>query len=313
MDPFELSRPSGEPTVAVCDVHRDYRVRTSDAGARARLPRVLRPLERAWGRGPSVLVQAVAGVSLVVRAGESVGLLGLNGSGKSTLLRVIAGLERPSRGQVLARSTPILLGVNAALLPELSGADNVRLGCLAMGLTPRQADAAYPGVVELADIGDSIHLPMKTYSSGMGARLRFAIAMATQPDILLIDEALSTGDASFKERSDARVKQMRAAAGTVFLVSHAATTIEEECTRAIWLHKGRVVLDGPAFEVAQRYRWWAWNLAKGETDKAAGLLDDAQREGTDTRVRSVAPPRPGGPRHARPRRPANAGSQEDET
>jgi len=289
-----------EVQVAVDDVHVRYRAASDDVSLRRSLPRWQRAANRLVGREPTVLVRALAGVSLVARAGEAVGIVGLNGSGKSTLLRLIAGLETPHRGQVRARSTPVLLGVNAALLPELSGKQNVRLGCLAMGMTPDEAEVAYPTVVEVAGIGESIHRPMKTYSSGMAARLKFAIAAASDPQILLIDEALGTGDAAFRERSEERMNQLREQAGCVFLVSHAAKTIEETCTRAIWLHRGHVVTDGPAFDVAQAYRWWAWNLAKGETEKAASLLEDAFREGTDTRV--VLSPADAGsapPRHAR--------------
>lgn len=272
-------------TVAVRDVCMRYTVPSTEASVPG--PRWPRLLRRAIRHEATATVRALTGVSLVARAGQSIGLVGLNGSGKSTLLRVVAGLERPTSGEVLASSTPVLLGVNAALLSELSGAQNVRLGCLAMGMTPQQAQDALPGIVALADIGGSIHLPMKTYSSGMAARLRFAIGVAADPHVLLIDEALATGDAAFRDRSEERLRQTRASAGTVFLVSHAATTVEQECTRAIWLHEGRVVQDGPAFDVAQRYRWWAWNLGKGETEKAAGLLEDARRSGHDTEVRLV--------------------------
>jgi teichoic acid transport system ATP-binding protein len=271
------ARPAteGEVTVAVSDVHVQYTVTPGPGGARRGIP---------WRRRP-VRVRGLAGVSLVARAGESVGVVGLNGSGKSTLLRVIAGLERPQQGRVLARSTPVLLGVGAALLPELSGAQNVRLGCLAMGMTPAQTEASFADIVAFADLGGSIHLPMRTYSSGMASRLRFAIAIAARPHILLVDEALATGDAAFRERSEERMRRLRADAGTVFLVSHAAQTVEEECTRAIWLHEGRVVLDGPAHDVARRYRWWAWNLAKGETGTAATLLAAARSDGDETSVR----------------------------
>ncbi|WP_227423296.1 ABC transporter ATP-binding protein [Pengzhenrongella sicca] len=287
-------------TVAVSDVHVRYRVPSSDKSERRATPLPARAANRLLGREPAVIVRALAGISLVARAGESIGVVGLNGSGKSTLLRIIAGLEKPMRGEILASSTPILLGVNAALLPELSGEQNVHLGCLAMGMSPAQAKRAFTEIVDLADIGKSIYLPMKTYSSGMSGRLRFAIAMAADPQILLIDEALATGDAAFKDRSGQQMKEMRSRAGTVFLVSHAAKTVEEECTRALWLHRGRLVIDGPAFDVAQKYRWWAWSLAHGETDKAAGLLEDAFRSGFDTEIRSPEPPPPHvSPRHAR--------------
>jgi len=275
--------PIGEPTVMVRNLSVHYRVPTSKRdGRRGRGARALASL--GWSR--NVTVRAVNNVTFVARSGESIGVVGHNGSGKSTLLRVMAGLETPTRGTVLATATPSFLGVNAALVPEMSGMANVRLGLLAMGKTPRDVDKAIPDVVDLAGLGDSIHLPMKTYSSGMGARLRFAIAASARPEILLIDEALATGDAATKERSEARMAEIRREAGTIFLVSHAAQTIEEMCTRAIWLHKGEMVLDGPAYETARAYRWWAWNVAKGEHAKAEKLLRDARAQ---LRMTHVAP------------------------
>lgn len=266
--------PLGEPTVSVRRLSVHYRVSSSEVqrGPVSRRDRAARRL--GWNR--IVTVRAVNDVSFVARAGESIGVVGHNGSGKSTLLRVMAGLETPTAGEVLARSTPTFLGVNAALLPELSGLENIRLGLLAMGRTPREVRHIVPDVLQLAGLGAAIHRPMKTYSSGMGARLRFAIAASDRPEILLIDEALSTGDVASKERSEARMAEIRRDAGTVFLVSHAAQTIEEMCTRAIWLHQGEMILDGPAYDTARAYRWWAWNVAKGEMEKAEGLLEDAR-------------------------------------
>ena len=298
MDLYRQALTMAPATVAIADVHMTYRVRPEVR--RSRGTSVLAHMRRSIRATRPVEVRALRGVSFVARAGDSVGLLGLNGSGKSTLLRLIAGLEQPRSGEIHASSVPMLLGVNAALQPELSGAENVRLGCLAMGMSPEDAQGAYRGIVNFADIGEAIHLPMKTYSSGMAARLRFAIAVAVRPEILLIDEALNTGDAAFKERSTERMRQMRGGAGTVFLVSHAAQTIEEECTRALWLHKGAVVIDGDAEDIARRYRWWAWNLAKGETETAAGLLAEAFEEGRDTVVHLAEPPgRKSPPQHAR--------------
>lgn len=270
--------PLGRPAVVVSHLSVHYSVPSTERANGSRKTRLLDRL--GWSR--NVTVRAVDDVSFVARSGESVGVVGHNGSGKSTLLRVVAGLETPTHGTVLATETPSFLGVNAALLPELSGMANVRLGLLAMGKSPAQAAAAVPDVLELAGIGRAIHLPMKTYSSGMAGRLRFAISAAAQPHILLIDEALATGDAASKQRSEKRMAEIREQAGTIFLVSHAAQTIEEMCTRALWLHEGQLVADGPAYETARAYRWWAWNIAKGETDKAAGLLEDARARLTET-------------------------------
>ncbi len=277
--------PLGPPTVLVQRLSVHYRV-ASKEDDRASLSRTRR-VARRLGWSHTVTVRAVDNISFVARAGEAIGVVGHNGSGKSTLLRVMAGLETPTAGRVLATSTPSFLGVNAALMPELSGLENVRLGLLAMGLRPAEVKDAIPDVLELAGIGASVHLPMKTYSSGMGARLRFAISAAARPEILLIDEALATGDAASKDRSEARMAEIRRHAGTIFLVSHAAQTIEELCTRAIWLHQGELVSDGPAYETARAYRWWAWNIAKGETQKAEGLLEAARARLRASMTRSL--------------------------
>lgn len=263
-------------TVVASDLRMRYKVLRTD-----RRPR--KGLAGKLVRKEKVSVSALRGVSLTVRSGEFVGVIGRNGSGKSTLLRALAGLETPSSGSVLTSDRPLLLGVSAALIPDLTGAENVKLGALAMGLSPRQADDVFDSVVELSALGDSIDLPMKTYSSGMGARLKFAISLASDPSILMIDEALSTGDATFAERSNRAMDSLLENAGTVFLVNHAAQTIENMCSRAVWMERGQVVLDGDAVEVARKYRWFAHNLAQGNEEKAASLLREAMDEGEPQR------------------------------
>lgn len=264
---------STELTVVAHEIRKRYRVtRTGRETPKG-------PLGRFRQRSQKVSVAAVRGVSLTVRSGEFVGIIGRNGSGKSTLLRMLAGLEEPSAGTVMTSSRPLLLGVSAALIPDLTGAQNVRLGALAMGLSPEQAEEAFGGVVELSALGEAIDLPMRTYSSGMTSRLKFAISLAATPEILMIDEALATGDATFMERSKRAMGEMLGRAGTVFLVNHAAQTIENMCSRAVWMERGRVVLDGDAVEVARKYRWFAHNLAQGDEKKAMGLLRDAVLEG----------------------------------
>lgn len=292
------ARLIGAPTVAVSDVSMRYRTQSAGGEDGSRFTRNAR---RILGKGTTVSVRALSGVSFLARAGESIGIVGRNGSGKSTILRIIAGLEHPTRGTVLAESTPVLLGVNAALLPDLPGIQNIRLGLLALGKSPDEVTELIPEIQEVAGIGRSILLPMKTYSSGMASRLRFAIAAAARPNILLIDEALSTGDAAFKERSEQTMADLRANAGTVFLVSHAAQTVEEMCTRAIWLHKGRVVMDGPAYETAQKYRWWSWKVAQGEHETADEILSKAMRQQRVSDVTIVEADRlpTTAPRHAR--------------
>ena len=264
--------PLGAISVLVNNISVTYKSEVNDERARRRHSLPTRALMRVLGRNPRREVHALRDVSFAVRSGEAVGLVGLNGSGKSTLLRIIAGVETPTSGVVKASSQPVLLGVSAALSPDLSGYRNIKLGCLAMGMEPAQVQEAIPRVAALADIGDALYRPMRTYSSGMGSRLRFAIATASRPDILLIDEALNTGDAAFRERSEDAMTKMRQNAGTMFLVSHAAQTVEEMCTRAIWIHKGRVIQDGDAYTVARNYRKWSWLLAKNQHEQAQQIF-----------------------------------------
>lgn len=224
-------------------------------------------------------VQALRPLSFVAKEGELIGVIGRNGSGKSSLLRLIAGLETPTTGEVYASSQPALISVGGVLNQELTGEKNIELGCLALGISRSELPAVKQRIEDLAGIGEAIYRPMKTYSSGMGARLRFAISLANSPRITLIDEALSTGDAATAERYTQAMNNLIAQAGTVFLVTHAAQTIEELCTRAIWLDFGEMVMDGDARLVARKYRWFAHNLAQGHEEKAMRLLADAKVEG----------------------------------
>jgi teichoic acid transport system ATP-binding protein len=252
-EPVDSAKPeTREATVVVDDVHLTYRVigkgRKGGAAAAAR-----RTLLRESAPGQRS-VQAVRGVSFTAYRGEAIGLIGPNGSGKSTLLRAIAGLMAPSQGVVWTRGQASLLGVAAAMMGAMSGDQNILLGCLAIGMTPNEIIEEYDSICEFAGIGDFVHLPMNTYSSGMGARLRFAIAAARAPDILLIDEALATGDAEFRRRSERRIRELRDEAGTVFLVSHGLGIIRESCTRAIWLENGKIIMDGDANTVVDAYQ-----------------------------------------------------------
>ncbi|MER8092347.1 ABC transporter ATP-binding protein [Streptomyces goshikiensis] len=243
-----------DPTVIADDVHVVYKVHAGGrkGGATAALSRLFsrRP-------GPGVReVHAVRGVSFTAYRGEAIGLIGTNGSGKSTLLRAIAGLQPLARGRVYSQGRPSLLGVNAALMNDLSGERNVILGGLAMGMSRGQIRERYQGIVDFSGINekdDFVSLPMRTYSSGMGARLRFSIAAAKDHDVLMIDEALATGDAAFQRRSQKRIEELRERAGTVFLVSHGIGTVRATCDRAIWLESGVLRMDGPAAEVCDAY------------------------------------------------------------
>jgi teichoic acid transport system ATP-binding protein len=236
------------PSLVVDDVHVHY---VSYGGRRPAGSSWVGSLRRHVGAVD--VVKAVRGISFVAHHGESIGIIGHNGSGKSTLLRAIAGALPTASGAIWADGRAALLGVNAALMRDLSGHHNIQLGGLALGLTPAEVADRYDSVVEFAGIGDFLHLPMRAYSSGMSARLRFAISSAARPDILMIDEALSTGDAEFRERSQARVEEIIAESGTVLLVSHSMSTIRTMCDRVLWLDHGRLVADGPTADVLEAY------------------------------------------------------------
>ncbi|HEY2443951.1 MAG TPA: ABC transporter ATP-binding protein [Streptosporangiaceae bacterium] len=229
--------------VVVDNLHVVYRVYGA-GGDRGTAATALMRMMRRQTRPSIREVHAIRGVSFVAYRGDAVGVIGRNGSGKSTLLRAIAGLLPAERGAVYTDGHGALLGVNAALLEDLTGEKNVVLGCLAMGMTRQEVKDRYPRIVEFSGIGDFVNLPMKTYSSGMGSRLRFAIASAKNHDILLVDEALATGDAEFRKKSHRRIDELRAEAGTVFLVAHNLGEIEENCNRVIWLEKGQIVQAG---------------------------------------------------------------------
>lgn len=267
MNEFQAGwRLSDDPkvTIAAENVRLRYRVQRTE-----------RPTLRSFVTRKAVTGPVLRGVTLAAREGEMVGLVGLNGSGKSSLLRVLAGLQPATSGKVVASAQPQLLGVSAALVPDLSGEENIWLGTLAMGMTPDDAYFAKERIEELARLGEAIKQPMRTYSSGMAARLRFAISVAADPEILMIDEALSTGDASFAERAKEAMQGLIARAGTVFLVSHAAQTIEDMCTRALWLDNGTLIADGPAGEVATMYRYYAHSIALGRDEAAKKALASA--------------------------------------
>lgn len=252
------------PAVVIDKVSMTYRTTSrkydSTEKKRNRFSR-LRSLQR---QTTSVEVSALKSLSLVVEHGESVGIIGRNGSGKSTLLKIVCGQIPPTSGVVYASATPVMLGVNAALLPALSGDQNIVLGCLAMGMSHAEIDSKYESIVELSGLEDAIHMPMNSYSSGMASRLRFAIAASIDPEILIIDEALNTGDAQFKDRTLKRMHELLNHAGTVFLVSHSLSTVMELCSRVIWLDDGELLFDGEPAAAVKFYRLFTQRLAGGD-------------------------------------------------
>ncbi|MFD7704844.1 ABC transporter ATP-binding protein [Streptomyces caelestis] len=260
------------PTVVADRVDIVYRVNGTGAGrgsATAALNRMLRRRQTEKASGVRT-VHAVRGVSFVAYRGEAIGLIGTNGSGKSTLLKAVAGLLPVESGRIYTDGQPSLLGVNAALMRDLTGERNVHLGGLAMGMSREEIRARYDEIVDFSGInekGDFITLPMRTYSSGMAARLRFSIAAAKDHDVLLVDEALATGDRSFQKRSEARIRELRERAGTVFLVSHNNKSIRDTCDRVLWLERGELLMDGPTEDVLTEYEAFTSGTDKARKPK----------------------------------------------
>ncbi len=226
------------------------------------------------GRESAKRFWALRGVNLRVPHGESLGVIGPNGAGKSTLLQVLAGIMRPSEGRIdVVGSVSGLLGLGVGFDDELSGIENILLGGAFLGLDDALVKEVMPSIIEFADLGDFIDAPLKTYSSGMRARLGFAIATAVDPDILLLDEVLATGDANFRAKSKARVIELVRSAKAVVLVTHDMEWIREYCNRAILLEKGRVIIEGAPNEVVEAHlqRTAEAAAARQEAARARGL------------------------------------------
>lgn len=239
---------AGAPPAIVADgLHLTYRLLVERPGQqRAGLV----------GRRPRSRVReihAVRETSFAIASGEAVGVIGHNGCGKTSLLRAIGGLLPVSAGRVRVSSTPVLLGVRAALEPGLSARQNVLLGGASLRLPREELRGQVDDILRFAGVEAFADVPLRAFSAGMRARLQFSIATAVSPEILLIDEALSVGDAEFKARSDARIRELIDAAGTVLLVSHSMRSVLDVCTRVLWLDHGRLVADGSADEVVRAY------------------------------------------------------------
>ena len=243
----ERRSDNSRTAVEIRDMHVTYRLFTQvKPGLRAMF-------QSGFSGRRFIPVEAIRGVDISVERGEAIGIIGRNGSGKSTFLRAIAGLLPVASGQVLTTSEPMLLGVNSALRPGLSGRQNISLGLSALGFGREEVETMTEEVIEFADIGDFIDHPMLTYSSGMRARVHLAIATTVRPDILLIDEALAVGDKNFRARSYARLNELQEQAGVIMLVSHSLSEILRVSTRVIWIDDGMIRMDGEPEAVVAAY------------------------------------------------------------
>jgi len=207
------------------------------------------------GKKHTRVVNALNNVNVDVHYGTVLGIIGSNGAGKSSLMRVISGIVPPTQGRVeVYGSVSTLLALGVGFNPAMTGRDNVYLGGLAAGMSREEIDKNFDAIAAFSELGDAIDTPMRTYSSGMFARLAFSVAAVVEPDILIIDEALSTGDAKFKEKSLNRIKELRTADRALILVSHALATIEDICNEVIWLDHGKLMARGNPSKVIAAYR-----------------------------------------------------------
>ncbi len=218
--------------------------------------RTLRELAQAilTRQSPGDEFRALEDVNFKVGHGETLGIVGRNGSGKSTALKLIAGVTAPSSGEVhvSGRVSP-LIELGAGFHPDLTGRENVHLNGSILGMSDREINEQFDAIVAFAELQDFIDTPVKRYSSGMYVRLGFAVAVYSNPEVLLIDEVLSVGDAFFQEKCLARMHEFQAAGTTIILVSHSPGLITNFCERALWLDHGHLVADGGAKDVIDRY------------------------------------------------------------
>lgn len=230
--------PAEPPVVSVQDVSITYRTTFE------KVPTFKSAIVR-LGRGERAVreVHALQNVSFDVPRGTRLGIIGANGAGKSTLMRAVAGVLTPTSGRIEVRGKiSALLALGVGFNAQLSGRENVVLGGLAAGMSREQVAQRAEEIAEFAEIGEFMDLPMRTYSSGMYQRLAFAVGVHMDPDILLIDEALSAGDARFKEKATAKMNELMASARAMFLVSHSLASIQQLCDDAIWIHKGKLMM-----------------------------------------------------------------------
>ncbi len=212
--------------------------------------------------------QALSDINITIPHGQVLGIVGKNGAGKSTLLKLMAGTLQPSSGRIEANGrVAALLELGSGFHPEMSGRDNVYLSGAIMGLTQTEIDRLYPEIVAFAGIGEFMEQPVKTYSSGMFVRLAFAVATCVEPDILIIDEALSVGDGAFAHKSFERIKAIRDHGKTILFCSHSLYQVEAICNRVLWIDQGRLRMDGEPAAVVNAYN----NFLAMETSATASI------------------------------------------
>ena len=207
-----------------------------------------------WKRNSRETREVLKDVSLTIKNGEAVALIGVNGSGKSTLLKLMTKIIYPTNGEIITNGKlTSLLELGAGFHPDFSGRENIYFNASIFGLTKKQIDSRLEEIIEFSELRDFIDNPVRTYSSGMFMRLAFAVAINVDADILLVDEILSVGDQHFQEKCLNKMKELKAQGKTMVFVTHSLGSARELCDRAVWLNKGRIQLDGDVNEVIDEY------------------------------------------------------------
>ena len=202
----------------------------------------------------SVIVKGLQNINLKIEAGERVGLIGHNGAGKTTLLRVLSGIYAPTEGEAIINGECVsLINISLGIDPEATGRENIKLRSAMIGFTPKETKERMEEIIDFSGLGDFIDMPFRTYSSGMQLRLAFAVSTSIRPQILVLDEWLSTGDEEFRHRAEKRMKEVVDSTDILILASHSRALLEENCNRVIWLEHGKVKMDGPPKEVTGNY------------------------------------------------------------
>ena len=257
--------------IKVTDLGKTYRLykKTGD-----RLKEAIFPFKRNKLSRP---FHALSGVSFTVKSGETVGIIGKNGSGKSTLLKILTGVITPTEGKAEVRGkVSALLELGAGFNPEYTGIENIYLNGTIMGYTRQEMDARLQNILDFAEIGDFVYQPVKTYSSGMFVRLAFAVAINVNPEILIVDEALAVGDYRFQAKCYNKFEELKAQGKTILFVTHDVDAVRRFCSRALWIHNGKLIMDGAVNDVTSRYMEFITGAA--EDAKAKEVADRPKSE-----------------------------------
>ena len=238
-DPHSREIAGSKPAIVLHNVSKSFRIKHNSSFKETFVSMFKR-------ESLSSNFNAVDGLTIEVAEGESIALMGRNGSGKSTTLKLVSGVMRPDSGWIRTRGRVAgLIEVGAGFNPNLTGRDNVYLNAAILGMSKKETDERFEDILEFSEIGDFIDTEVKHYSSGMYARLGFAVAVHTELDVLLVDEVLSVGDAEFRKKCAVRMQEMRAKGKTMFVVSHSTSNVRQLCDRGVVLHQGKAIFDGP--------------------------------------------------------------------